>query len=246
MPSPFRSVTLLACAAAALLASSGALAQEALIRKVLAERIPQLQKIDEVRATPIPGLYEVRYDGSELLYTDAKGEFLIQGAIIETKTGANLTEERQDKLSAVNFAALPLKDAVQLKQGDGSRKLAVFVDPNCGYCKRFERDLAALKNVTIYAFIMPILGPDSTVKARDIWCARDNGHVWRTWMIDGTLPPKAKGPCDSSALERNVAFGQKYRIQGTPAVFFEDGTRKAGAIPGPMVEKLLVAAAKKG
>jgi thiol:disulfide interchange protein DsbC len=158
----------------------------------------------------------------------------------------NLTEARQDKLSAVDFAALPVKDAVLLKQGNGSRKMAVFVDPNCGYCKRFERDLAVLKDVTIYAFIMPILGPDSTVKARDIWCSKDSAKVWRSWMLDGATPPKAMGACDTSALERNIAFGQKYRIQGTPAVFFEDGTRKPGAIPGEMVEKLLAAASKKG
>jgi thiol:disulfide interchange protein DsbC len=245
MKSPIHSFAPLACAVAALLASAPSFAQEAQIRKALSERVPALGKIDEVRASEVPGLYEVRYAGSELVYTDAKGDFLLQGPLFETKTMNNLTEARQDKLTAVDFAALPFKDAVQIKQGDGSRKLAIFVDPNCGYCKRFERDLAVLKNVTIYAFIMPILGPDSSVKARDIWCSKDNGKVWRSWMIGGALPPKAMGACDTAALERNIEFGRKYRIQGTPAVFFEDGTRKAGAIPGEMVEKLLVAASKK-
>jgi thiol:disulfide interchange protein DsbC len=237
------SLTLLA---AGLLASGPLFAQEAAIRKALAARIPSLPKIDEVRPSEIPGLFEVRYGGTEILYADAKGEYVVQGSIIETKTMNNLTEARQDKLSAVDFATLPVKDAVLLKQGNGTRKMAVFVDPNCGYCKRFERDLAVLKDVTIYAFIMPILGPDSTVKARDIWCSKDSAKVWRSWMLDGATPPKAMGTCDTTALERNVAFGQKYRIQGTPAVFFEDGTRKPGAIPGEMVEKLLTAASKKG
>ncbi len=237
---------LAAVAGAALLASAPLFAQEAVIRKALAERIPSLPKIDEVRPSQIAGLYEVRYAGSELIYTDAKGEFLMQGSIIDTKTMTNLTEARIDKLNAVDFADLPVKDAVLIKQGSGARKMAVFVDPNCGYCKRFERDLAAVKDVTIYAFIMPILGPDSTTKARDIWCAKDNAKAWRGWMLDGATPAKAAATCDVAAITRNVEFGRKYRIQGTPAVFFEDGTRKPGALPGEMVEKLLTAATKKG
>jgi thiol:disulfide interchange protein DsbC len=242
LPAPLR----LAVFTVAVLAAGAAAAQEAAIRKALAERVPGLPKIDEVRPAQVPGLFEVRFAGTEIIYTDAKGEYLIQGALIETKTMTNLTEARQDQLSAVDFAALPVKDAVVIRQGSGARRMAVFVDPNCGYCKRFERDLAAVKDVTIYAFLMPILGPDSIVKARDIWCAKDNAKTWRAWMLDSVAPQKVMGNCDTAALDRNVAFGHKYRIQGTPAVFFEDGTRKPGAMPVEMVEKLLTAAAKKG
>jgi thiol:disulfide interchange protein DsbC len=131
-----------------------------------------------------------------------------------------------------------------IKQGNGARKMAVFVDPNCGYCKRFERDLAGLKDVTIYTFLIPILGPDSSVKSRDIWCAKDPSQTWRAWMLDGVVPAKG-GKCDSAAIERNLDFAHKQRINGTPAVFFTDGTRKPGAIPGDLLEKLLAASSKK-
>ncbi|MFY9513421.1 MAG: DsbC family protein [Rubrivivax sp.] len=243
LPSPFRLLPL----ATLLLAAGAASAQEAQIRKALAERIPSMPKIDEVRPSPIPGVFEVRYAGTEIIYTDAKGEHLLQGALIETKTMSNLTEARIDKLTAVDFAALPLKDSLVIKQGNGARKMAVFVDPNCGYCKRFERDLVAIKDVTIYTFIIPILGPDSTAKAKDIWCAKDGAKTWRAWMVEGAAPTKTTDTkCDTAALDRNLEFARKYRINGTPAVFFEDGTRKPGAIPGSMVEQLLTAAAKKG
>ena len=128
-----------------------------------------------------------------------------------------------------------------IKQGDGSRKMAVFVDPNCGYCKRFEKDLAQIKDVTIYTFLIPILGPDSTTKSRDIWCNKESTKVWRAWMLDGVTPPKSMGTCDVAALDRNLEFSRKQRINGTPAMFFADGTRKPGALPGAQVEKLLVA-----
>jgi thiol:disulfide interchange protein DsbC len=230
---------------AAVLFSAGALAQEAVIRKNLAERLPNLPKIDEVSKTPIPGLYEVRI-GTDIVYSDEQGNYLIQGNLIDTKSRVDLTEARQNKLSAIDFASLPLKDALVIKQGNGSRRLAVFGDPNCGYCKRFERDLAALKDVTIYTFLYPILGPDSTAKSRDIWCSKDSAKAWRAWMIDGVAPTKNTAKCDTAVLERNLEFGQKHRVQGTPAVVFEDGTRVPGAMPMEQVERNLVAAAKKG
>jgi thiol:disulfide interchange protein DsbC len=228
-----------------LVASLAATADEAAIRKNLPERLTGFPKIDEVSKTPIPGLYEVRM-GADVLYTDETGSYLVQGHIIDTKTKVDLTEARLEKLSAIDFASLPLKDAVPIKQGNGARKLVVFGDPNCGYCKRLEKDLLALKDVTIYTFLFPILGPDSSVKSKDIWCAKDASKAWRDWMVDGVAPVKTMGnKCDTAVLERNLALGKKYRVQGTPAVVFEDGSRAPGAIPAEQIESRLVAAAKK-
>ncbi len=235
---------------AALIASGALFAQEAAIRKNLAERLPKLPKIDEVTKSAMPGVWEVRYGGSEILYSDEKGEhILVNGSLIETQTRTDLTEARVQKLTAISFDQLPTKDAFVIKQGNGSRKLAVFVDPNCGYCKRFERDLATIKDVTVYTFLIPILGPDSVTKARDIWCADKQGDTWRSWMLEGVTPPRtkdvkdSKAGCDMAAIERNLDFARQYRINGTPAVFFADGSRKPGAMPAKEIEQALVAAA---
>ena len=219
-------------------------ADEAAIRKTLAERLPNFPPIDEVTKTAIPGIYELRI-GNDILYTDENGSHVLQGQLIDTKTRANLTEARIAKLTQIDFASLPLKDAILIKQGTGARKIAVFGDPNCGYCKRLERDLVALKDVSIYTVLLPILGPDSNAKARDIWCARDRAKTWRAWMVDGNAPSKAAGPCDAGALERNVALGERHRVNGTPAIVFEDGTRSPGAMPAEQIESRLVAAAKR-
>ncbi len=215
-----------------------ALAQEATIRKNLAERLPQLQAIDEVSKTPIPGLYEIRVNGTDILYTDAEGNYLIQGNLIDTRARRNLTEERVEKLSAISFDALPIKDAFTIVRGNGKRKLAVFEDPNCGYCKRFERDLQKVDNVTIHMFLYPILGADSLEKSRKIWCAKDQGKAWLDYMVrDQSL--SASASCDASALTRNVEFGRKHKISGTPTLFFADGSRVPGAISAAQVEKFL-------
>jgi thiol:disulfide interchange protein DsbC len=235
--------TTLALALTAALAHS-ALAQEAQIRKNLAERLPDFPKIDEVNKTPIPGLYEVRI-GTEIVYTDEHGDHVIQGNIIDTKTRSDVTQARIDKITAIDFAALPLKDAIVWKQGTGARKLVVFADPNCGYCKKFETEMQQVTNVTVYTFLLPILGGDSSEKSKNIWCAKDNGAVWRDWMIKGAAAPRSMGTCDTSALQRNVAMAKKFRVNGTPALVFEDGKRVPGALPPAEVERQLVASRGK-
>ena len=214
-----------------------AAAQEATIRKNLAERIPQLQAIDEVSKSPMAGLYEVRVNGTEIYYTDAEANFLVQGSLIDTKQRRNLTEERVDKLTAINFEALPFKDAFTIVRGNGKRRLAVFQDPNCGYCKRFERDLQKLNHVTIHMFLYPILSADSNEKSKNIWCAKDRAKAWQDWMVRDQTPAAAN--CDTSAIARNIDIGRKFKISGTPTLVFVDGSRVPGAISMAEVEKHL-------
>ncbi len=220
--------------AALMLTVWSAQAQEATIRKNLAARIPQLQNIDEVRKTPMAGVYEVRI-GTDLLYTDAQGNYLLQGSMIDTKNQRNLTEDRVNKLTALNFDALPFPDAFTIVRGNGQRRIAIFEDPNCSYCKRFERDLAKVDNVTIHLFLYPILSPDSADKSRNLWCAKDRAAAWQDWMLRERTPAAAN--CDTSALTRNVELGRKYRINGTPTIVFSDGSRVPGAVSAEQVEQ---------
>ena len=223
-------------AGAALAMSTSVFAQEAAIRKALTERIPQLQNIEEISATPMKGLYEVRM-GTDVFYTDAAGNYLIQGELIDTKARRNLTEDRINKLTAINFDALPLADAFTIVRGNGKRKIAVFEDPNCGYCKRFEKDLQNVDNITVYMFLYPILSPDSAEKSRNIWCAKDRVKEWEDHMLREKVTPAAS--CDTAAIQRNLALGRKHKITGTPTIIFQDGTRVPGAISAQEVEKRL-------
>lgn len=238
MNTPIRWAARLLCALTLVVAPlSWAQGQEMQIRKNLTERLPSMPRIEEIRRTPMAGLFEVRTEGNEIYYTDAEGNHLIQGELIDTRQKRNLTEERLEKLNAIDFAKLPLKDAFTMVQGNGQRKLAVFADPNCGYCKRFERDLQKLDNVTIHVFIYPVLGPDSIEKSRQIWCAKDRAKAWQDWMLRAQAPATAN--CDTSAIDRNIEFGRKHRITGTPTSFSAQGARIQGAVPLAQLDKQL-------
>lgn len=154
-------------------------------------------------------------------------------------------EGRFKKLDGFHWDTLPLKDAIKIVHGDGKRKLAVFSDPNCGHCKRIDRDLKTIGNVTVYVFLYPVLGSDSSAKSRNIWCSKNSAKSWSEWTVDGTEPGEPASHCDVSALQRNAELGRGYNIKGTPVLIFSDGTYVPGAIPAPWIEKLLAASERR-
>ena len=219
-------------------------AQLATLKQKLSQRMPQLPPIEGARTTSMSGLIELRA-GGHIFYTDPAGDHLIDGQLIDVRSQRNLTEERTNEINQIDFDSLPLRDAVVWKAGNGKRRMVVFSDPNCGYCKRLERDIQKLKDVTVYTFMIGILGDDSRAKADQIWCAKDRTQTWLNWMLDGEAPPRALGQC-GSPLQRNIALSQKLRVNGTPAIFFEDGSRLPGAASQQTLEQRLAKAAGKG
>lgn len=195
--------------------------------------------LDGVRQTRFAGIYEVRI-GSDLLYTNEQVEYVMQGSLIDARNKEDLTAKRLHELTTVSFDSLPLESAIKQVKGDGSRKMVVFEDPNCGYCKRLHQTLEGMDNYTVYTLLFPILSPDSTAKARNIWCAADRVQAWRAQMLKSEAPPDAQ--CETP-IEANLALGRKLLVRGTPAIFFEDGSRVNGALPRDALEERLDAAA---
>ena len=218
-------------------------AQLAAIKQKLAQRVPDLPPVESARTAPMSGLIEIKAGGN-IFYTDASGEYLIEGQLIETRTQRNLPEERLDEINRVDVANLPVKDAIVWKSGNGKRRLVVFSDPNCGYCKQLEREVQKLKDVTVHTYMIGILGDDSRTKVDNIWCTRDRTQTWLDWMLQGATPPRSMGLCGSPG-QRNLALAQKLRVNGTPAVFFEDGSRLPGAANAVTLEQRLVKASAK-
>lgn len=211
---------------------------ETQIRKSVEPRLGKGVKIDTITKTPYAELYELRV-GGDILYTDKKGDYLIVGHVYNAKTSQDLTRDRIDEINKIKFSDLPLDLALKQVKGDGSRVIAVFEDPNCGYCKRLRQTtLKEIDNVTIYTFMYNILSDDSFVKSKNIWCAADRTKAWDDWMIGGKLPPAAPAKCDTPN-DKVLALGQKLKIQGTPAIFFKDGSRIPGAVDLPSLEAKL-------
>lgn len=210
------------------------------IRQSLQSKFPGIGKIEHVVKTPYSGLYEVIIDG-RLMYTDAQGEYVIEGNVIDTKTRRDLSEERRRVLFAIDFDKLPLELAIKTVKGNGKRKLAQFTDPNCSFCKRLEKEFVNVTDVTIYSFLYPIF-PGSDEIVRNVICAKNPVKAWDDWMLSGIKP--AKATC-TTQTDKVLALGQKLRVNGTPNLIFANGIQIPGLLPAAELEKNLNAASAK-
>jgi len=214
-------------------------AEEAAVKKLIEPRLGERAKVVSVTRTPYSGLFEVRTDGNDILYTDKKAQYLFVGRVIDTTTYEDYTKARVDSISKVKFSDLPLDSALKMVKGDGKRVIVIFEDPNCGFCKRFRHTLKDMDNVTVYTFMYNILSEDSAVKSKNIWCSADRQKAWDDWMLNSKAPASAPDNCLSNPNDKILALGQKLKITGTPTIFFTDGSRIPGAVDLKTVEAKL-------
>jgi thiol:disulfide interchange protein DsbC len=224
--------------------SQFALANEANLKKAIEAAYPKF-KVESVVKTPYAGLYEV-FMGGQIVYTDEKLTFLIaEGRLVDPKTKKDVTGERLEELTKIDFNSLPLDQAIKVVKGNGSRKLVVFSDVDCPFCKRLEQnELSNISDVTIYTFLYPIesLHPDAAAKSKLIWCASNRVKAWNDWNFNNKLPANA-GNCEVP-LERIGELARKVGVTSTPTLIFSDGKRMLGAQPHKEIEKSLQAAKK--
>lgn len=223
--------------------SLAAAADEAAVRRMVQDKLRGGGQLQSVEKMPFGDLYEVVVrapDGPVIYYVDSGATVIIAGPVIEAKSGRNLTEERSRKLAAIKWQSLPFDSAVTTVRGSGRRKIAVFSDPNCPYCKRFEKDLAKLDDITIHIFLYPVIKPESVVQTKSVWCSKDRSKAWNDLMLRD-IQPTAKPDCDTP-VEKLVTLGRKLGASSTPTWFLENGERYSGALPLEEVARLLDAA----
>jgi len=228
--------------AATLMCAATAQADESVIRKALTAQFPGAQ-ISSVTKTPYSGLFEVYLDG-QIVYIDAKGQYVFIGDMVDLKNRTNLTQARLNKLQAVKWDTLPLNNALKTVKGKGERKLVVFSDVDCPYCRKFEEELVKVDNITVYTFLYPIEGlhPKAVQTSKQIWCAPDRNKAWDDYITRGTIPGN-DGKC-ANPVDATIALGSKLKVSGTPTLIFANGQRVPGMVPAPQLERLLAANAK--
>ena len=219
-------------------------ADDTSLRAALEERMPD-SKIGKISPAPIPGLFEVVVNGINIMYTDEKGELAFFGNMVNLKTRDNLTKIRTEELAFIDFSKIPLKKAIVKVKGDGTRKLVVFSDPDCSYCKQLEKELVFLDNVTIYTMLYPIdeIHPDARKKSEAVWCSSDRAKAWENLMLYDKEPAAAKGKC-KTPIDDIQALAKSLNIDGTPGLVFQNGKLVPGTLKTQQIEALMAAAAK--
>ena len=233
-------------AAAALFAAAGAFADEAKIRRVVEAALGGV-RVEGVQPAPVPGLYEVRFQGRggpQIVYTDAEASYIFQGSIFDTRSRENLTEERLNRLTAIRFDTLPLDLAVKVKRGDGRRVLAMFSDPYCPACRQFEQTLAQVDDITIYYFMYPVIRPELADHSRAVWCSPDRAKAWLALAARAKAQVPAGNTDCETPIERVLELGRTLGVNSTPTLFFATGERARGGMHLPDLRAKLDAAAR--
>jgi thiol:disulfide interchange protein DsbC len=232
--------------AAVLLTAASAFADEAKIRRVVEAALGGV-RVEGVQPTPVPGLFEVRFQGRsgpQILYTDAEANYILQGNLYDTRRRENLTEERLNKLTAIRFDTLSLELAVKVKRGNGKRVLAMFSDPYCPACRQFEQTLAQVDDITIYYFMYPVIRPELAEHSKAVWCAADRAKAWLALAARAKAQaPAGKTDCETP-IERVLELGRSLGVNSTPTLFFATGERARGGLHLPDLRAKLDEAAR--
>ena len=208
------------------------------LREIMKNTYPELI-IKSIKKTDYNDLYEV-FIGSQIIYTNDTFDFLIvEGRVVDPKTKIDLTELRLEELTRINFNDLPLSDAIKVVKGDGKRKIAIFSDVDCPYCKKLEKkELSNIDNITIYTFLYPLaIHPEAEEKSKKIWCAKDRAKAWNEYIFNDKLP-KNLGDC-KTPINKIVKLGKELGISSTPTIILPNGKRVPGAIPYKQLEEYL-------
>ncbi len=212
------------------------------LMQTLQKRFPTI-RINSVQVSPVPGLYQV-IAGDQVVYTDASGDHMIVGRMMDTKTRQDMSAQALDAFYTIDFKSLPFGEAIKIVKGTGEHKVALFADPDCPFCRQLEQSMQSVTNVTVYLFLFPLeqVHPHAMADATAIWCSPDRASAWTNWMLNRT-PIPAGGSCANDPIANIHTLADSLHVHSTPTIFLENGKRIDGAVPTTQLEGMIAQAA---
>jgi thiol:disulfide interchange protein DsbC len=203
------------------------------VRAKLSKLLPEV-KSEDVIATGVPGLYQVR-QGGDFGYVTEDGRFLIQGDLVNLETGEEITEgvrktERVEKLSELGEDNMIL--FAPEKAQDVKYKVTVFTDVDCGYCRKLHSQIADYnkEGIEIRYVFYPRSGPDTSSfrKAEGVWCSPDRKVALTVAKLGGPVTSDAACP---NPIMREWKLGEELGLHGTPMLVLPNGEVVNGYVP---------------
>jgi thiol:disulfide interchange protein DsbC len=238
MPRIFAALVLAVCAAGfgargvAADQSPTAGAQAADPRAALLKRLPAGSKAEDLRPSPIPGIYEFS-QGADVSYLTADGKYYLDGNLYDMDSRENLTEALRARARLALIGAVPESQMLIFSPKNPLYTITVFTDVDCAYCRKLHSEIAELNRLGVRVRYMfyPRTGPntESWKKAEVVWCSPNRNEAF-TRAKSGAAVDLSK-TCAPTPVAREYALGQNIGVNGTPAIVTERGDYIAGYMP---------------
>lgn len=204
------------------------------IRAALAKAVPNVP-VEEIKPSPVRNIYAARI-GGQTVYVSADGKFLFTGDLIDLETRTNLSERAREQENSAALARLGADKTIVIGPAKPRHIVTVFTDVDCPYCAKLHLEVPALNKAGVqvrYVFFPRAgLDSDSYRRAVAVWCAPDRAQAIGVAKAGGELAMKQ---CDNPVAE-HYRLAQQLQVQGTPAIFLENGSVIPGYVPA---EKLI-------
>jgi thiol:disulfide interchange protein DsbC len=219
-------------AAASVNARGAAADQTADPRAALVKLLPPGSKIEDLKPSPIPGLYEF-VQGADVSYLTADGKYFLDGSVYDMSTRENLTEVLRSSARLAMISAVPESQMLIFSPKNPLYTITVFTDVDCAYCRKLHSEMAELNKlgVRVRYLFYPRTGPntESWRKAEVVWCSADRNEALTRAKAGAQLDMNKT--CGPTPVAREYELGQSIGVRGTPAIVTENGDVINGYMP---------------
>jgi thiol:disulfide interchange protein DsbC len=201
-------------------------------RLALLKLLPAGAKIEDLKPSPIAGIYEFSQD-ADVSYLTADGKYFLDGNLYDMHTRANLTEDLRTRARVSMIAAVPESEMLIFSPPNPKYTITVFTDVDCQYCRKLHSEMAELNHlgVRVRYMFFPRTGPntESWRKAEVVWCSANRNDALTRAKLGAALDMNKT--CGPTPVAREYALGESIGVRGTPAIVTEGGDYIAGYMP---------------
>lgn len=209
--------------------------------------------VKSVKPAPARGLFEVLFEkggGIGLVFIDFAKKHLLEGQVMNLATKQPVIAHEQElpkpkQFTGVDPKLIPVQHAFTIGNPKGSKKMYVFTDPDCPYCRNLHPELIKLEklmpDLAIHIMLYPLqqLHPQAYDKARVVLSSKSRQNLDKAF--EGKELPKPKGAEGKASVDAIIQFSQEQGINGTPTILLPNGSPYQGARSAEAIQKSIVA-----